>query len=114
MLEVESLSKYLGLHPGIDKKIRKTNEDHWNFGYLNSKHRRSLKQIQDLGRQDIILDWLSISAFIDKSLKDIPFGIERRSAWIPEIDNYVNLTTNTIRTGAILKIHEDRLELMIL
>tara|TARA_S200002703_G_scaffold995_2_gene1728 strand:- start:934 stop:2043 length:1110 start_codon:yes stop_codon:yes gene_type:complete len=112
MLEVESLSKYLGLHPGIDNSITKTNEDHWNFGYLNNKHRCTLKQIQDMGRQDIILDWISVSDFIDKSLKDVPFGIARHRVRIPEIDNFVNLTTNTVRTGAIFKIHEDRLELM--
>lgn len=112
MLEVEPFCRHLGIQEGIDKKIRKTNEDHNQFGALNEKHRRSLTQLIQLGRKDIIDDWVSVSKFIDDTLKDVPFGIERRNAYISEIDCYVKLTTNTIRTGAIFKVLEDRLELI--
>jgi hypothetical protein len=112
MLDVEPFCRYLNIQKGIDNKIRKTNKDHHEFGYLNEKHRRSLKQLIQLGRKDIIDDWVSVGKFIDETLKDVPFGIEHRNAYIPEIDRCVKLTTNTIRTGAIFKILDDRLELM--
>lgn len=112
MLDVEPFCRYLNIQKGIDNKIRKTNKDHHEFGYLNEKHKRSLTQLIQLGRKDIIDDWIGASKFIDETLKDVPFGIEQRNAYIPEIDRCVKLTTNTVRIGAIFKILDDRLELM--
>jgi hypothetical protein len=112
MLDVEPFCRYLNIQKGIDNKIRKTNKDHHEFGYLNEKHRRSLTQLIQLGRKDIIDDWIGVSKFIDETLKDVPFGIEQRNAYISEIDRCVKLTTNTVRIGAIFKILDDRLELM--
>lgn len=112
MLDVESFSRYLNIQKGIDNKIRKTNKDHHEFGYLNEKHRRSLTQMLQLGRNDIINDWINVSEFIDKSLSDSLFGIEQRSVYIKEINHSVKLTTNTARTGAIFKILDDSIELI--
>lgn len=111
-VNIESFCKYLGLDDGVDTKIHKTNENYAEFGYLNEKHLRSLRQLVKLGRQDIIYDWIKTSKFIDQSVKDAPYGVERYEIFIPEVDQYVKLTTMTVRVAAIFRVLEDRLELM--
>lgn len=111
-VDTPSFCKHLSLVDSIDNKIRKTNEDHTEYGYLNEKHRRSITQLLEMGRRDIVDSWIEVSEFIDQSLKDAPHGIERRNVYVPEVDCQVKLTTNIVRTGAILKVLEDGLELI--
>ena len=109
----------LGLDQGIDTKIsqcesasEKSNLDHISYGYFNEKHKRTLLQVHQMGRHDIIDAWIENSNFICNSLAPAPYGIEQRTVLIPEINKEVSLSTNIARVGAIFKIHNDRLELL--
>jgi hypothetical protein len=110
---------YLGINQHIDTKIsnsesvsEKSNLDHINYGYFNEKHRRTLLQVCQMDRHDIVDAWIETSSFICDSIKHAPYGIEKKTIMIPEINREVSLSTNTIRVGAIFKILPNRLELL--
>jgi len=101
--------RYLGLHDGIDLKYNeeKTRADFYSTGYFNNKHYRSMLQVQQLGRQDIVNAWRETSAHLVEQLSPAPYGLETRT-----ILDGVKSTTTVARITAIFKITPTNLELL--
>ena len=108
-LPQKQFCRHLGLHDGIDVKHNeeKNRADFHATGYFNNKHYRSMLQVQDLGRQDIVDAWRETSAHLVEQLSPAPYGLETRT-----ILDGVKSTTTVARITAIFKITPTNLELL--
>lgn len=108
-LPQKQFCRHLGLHDGIDVKhnAEKLSKDFHATGYFNNKHYRSMLQVQDMGRQDIVDAWRNTSEHLVEQLSPAPYGLETRT-----ILNGIKSTTTVARITAIFEIHSDRLELV--
>ena len=108
-LPQKQFCRHLGLHDGIDIKYNteKRSTDFHATGYFNNKHYRSMLQVKEAGRQDIIDAWRETSANLVEQLSPAPYGLETRT-----ILDGVKISTITARITAIFRITPERLELL--
>jgi hypothetical protein len=86
-------------------------EDWWDEHHLNYKHRRTIQELETLGRQDIIKDWIAAGERLITECSSAPHGIRITEK---KLDGYgtVRMPQRINRIGAIYKLHATELELL--
>tara|TARA_B100000902_G_scaffold121629_1_gene121762 strand:+ start:343 stop:1419 length:1077 start_codon:yes stop_codon:yes gene_type:complete len=89
----------------------KTTEFWRDNHHLNYKHRRTIEELEILGRQDIIRDWIAAGESLIADCNAAPHGIRIAEK---KLDGYgtVRLPQRINRIGAIYKMHKKELELL--
>ena len=107
-----NVSKYLSLSNPVEDWL-KTNkaDDKQRIGGLNYKSHLAIKNIQKMGRQDIVDAWLNTGEHFIQTFKDVPYGINVDHQWIDSIGP-VSIGDRILRIGAIFKLNDDGMELL--
>ena len=90
--------------------VVKTHEEWHANSMLNYKHQRSVRELQSLGRHDIIQAWINT---MDKCVEELVNGlytIDVRHVMVDDLT--VRIPERIIRIGAIFKLHPEGLELL--
>ena len=110
--DYRNISYYLGLSDPIEEWL-KTNkaDDPYRIGGHNNKSNLAIKNMQALGRQDLVDAYLSTSEHFIRTYKDIPHGIQTDNIYIQGIGP-VTLGNRVLRIGAIFKLDQHSMELL--
>ena len=110
--DYNNISKYLGLSDPIEEwlKTNKANDPNRIGGHNNKSH-LAIKNMQALGRQDIVDAYLSTSEHFIRTFKDIPHGIHTDNIYIQGVGP-VTIGNRVLRIGAIFKLDQHSMELL--
>ncbi|MBL96343.1 MAG: hypothetical protein CMF52_00860 [Legionellales bacterium] len=110
--DYNNISKYLGLSDPVEEWLKTNKADDPNrIGGHNNKSHLAIKNIQELGRQDIVDAYLSTSEHFIRTFKDIPHGIHTDNIYIQGIGP-VTIGNRVLRIGAIFQLNDSSLELL--
>jgi len=112
--ETDQLNLLVNMGRNINRPAQpytKSIEDWWDEHHLNYKHKRTIDELQTLGRQDIIKDWITAGERLITECSDAPYGIRITEK---KLDGYgtVRMPQRINRIGAIYKLHATELELL--
>ena len=110
--DYSNISKYLALSDPVEewmKFIKATDPN--RIGGHNNKSHLAIKNMQELGRQDIVDAYLSTSEHYIRTFKDIPHGIYTDNIYIQGVGP-VTIGNRVLRIGAIFQLHDSSLELL--
>jgi hypothetical protein len=112
--ETDQLDLLVNMGRNIDRPAQpytKRIEDWWDEHHLNYKHKRTIDELETLGRQDIIKDWITAGERLITECGAAPHGIRITEK---KLDGYgtVRMPQRINRIGAIFKIHAAELELL--
>lgn len=90
---------------------KKTIDYWWDNHHLNYKHRRTIEELEKLGRQDIMKDWIAAGESLIADCNAASHGIRIAEKML---DGYgtVRMPQRINRIGAIYKMHKTELELL--
>ena len=110
--DFKNISKYLGLSDPIEEWLKTNKADDPNrIGGHNNKSHLAIKNMQALGRQDIVDAYLSTSEHFIRTFKDIPHGIHTDNIYIQGVGP-VTIGNRVLRIGAIFQLNDSSLELI--
>ena len=89
----------------------KSDKQYTNNSYINYKQLRQIQELQQLGRQDILTDWINCTKHLIETIKSAPYGIDIVEVQIPELGT-VQIPKKIDRIGAIYKILPNGLKLL--
>jgi len=86
-------------------------DDWWAEHHLNYKHKRTIEELEQLDRQDIIYDWIDAGERLITECGAAPHGIRITEK---KLDGYgtVRMPQRISRISAIYKLHDTELELL--
>ena len=110
--DFNNISKYLGLSNPVEEWLKTNKADDPNrIGGHNNKSHLAIKNMQQLGRQDIVDAYLSTSEHFIRTFKDIPHGIQTDNIYIQGVGP-VTIGNRVLRIGAIFKLNNSSIELL--
>ena len=110
--DYENVSKYLTLSNPVEDWLKTHKaDDLQRIGGLNNKAHLAIKNIQALGRQDIVDAWLDTGKHFIETFKDVPYGINTDDIYIDGVGT-VTIGDRVLRIGAIFKLNDNSIELL--
>jgi len=106
-----TLLKNMGRDINRPSQPFKSDKQYTNNSYINYKQLRQIQELQQLGRQDILTDWINCTKHLIETIKSAPYGIDIVEVQIPELGT-VQIPKKIDRIGAIYKILPNGLKLL--
>lgn len=108
--DILAVNRVLGRVIPPSYKVTKTHAEWHANSMINYKHKRSIRELRSLGRDDIVQAWINT---MDKCVEELVNGlytIDVRQVMVDDIT--VRIPERIIRIGAIFKLHPEGLELL--
>lgn len=95
----------------LAQPVNKSMDFWWANHQFNYKHRRTVQELETLGRKDIVKDWIAAGQRLIEDCEAAPHGIRVVEK---QLEGYgtVRMPSRVNRFGAIYKLHERELELL--